>query len=645
MAKEGTKKSHSLQDFGGINTQASRRSIKDNEFSWIENVMPIGFGNMPAINAPSAALTTLTGETCYYMKAANINNVDYMYMFCSSGAAYQVNLTSFAKTKFANNGTFSSSGVRVAQWKNERILITDPNNGYFDWDGATLTAYKGTVFSVTITAAGNGFTSVPTITPSSGAATFSATLSAGISTLSAAGTGYAVGDILTQVGGTFTTATQYQVTTVSGGAITAFSIYDSGVYTVPPSTPASVTGGHGSSATFTPNYGIGAVTVLTPGTGYSSAPGLTVSGGGGSNAILTANLSNSISGNDIATYSGRVWIVLGRTIVFSAPNSYQDFTTASFGGSFIITDETLHSNIISILSANNFLYIFGSNSINVISDVAINSNVTTFSNTNITASVGTIWPSSIVPYFRSVWFANQQGVYALYGSTPNKASDNLDGIFTKIIQSQFVSSGIVQINNILCLAFLCKYQDTSSQRNILLIYFNKKWFVASQGTINYIESAALSGVESLFSTDGTNLYQLFSNTTSSISQTIQTKLWDMGGNPITKQALKFGIESLSPTQTSSISVGIDTEFSTQTYFTNTTNQITWYNNAGGIISWTNNASQTIVWIAAGYTFSMQDVNNVGNYLGVTITSSTPGVIYSGFHLQYEERTPWIFKPW
>jgi hypothetical protein len=69
--------------------------------------------------------------------------------------------------------------------------------------------------------------------------------------VAAGGTGYTVGDILTVVGGTGT-AGSLKVTSIgSGGSVTGTSVNSPGSYTAAPSSPASVTGGTGSGATFT----------------------------------------------------------------------------------------------------------------------------------------------------------------------------------------------------------------------------------------------------------------------------------------------------------------------------------------------------------------------------------------------------------
>lgn len=77
--------------------------------------------------------------------------------------------------------------------------------------------------------------------------------------IAAAGTGYTVGDVLTVVGGTTTEATQLLVLTITGGGgtgpIGTVEVSRPGTYSVNPTNPVSVTGGTGSSATFTLTYG------------------------------------------------------------------------------------------------------------------------------------------------------------------------------------------------------------------------------------------------------------------------------------------------------------------------------------------------------------------------------------------------------
>lgn len=86
--------------------------------------------------------------------------------------------------------------------------------------------------------------------------------------VSAAGTGYAVDDILTISGGTFGEAAQIQVKTVGGGGeVQTLVILDGGTYSVEPSNPASTTGGGGTGCTLTLTFT--AQTALFPRTGLT----------------------------------------------------------------------------------------------------------------------------------------------------------------------------------------------------------------------------------------------------------------------------------------------------------------------------------------------------------------------------------------
>jgi hypothetical protein len=157
----------------------------------------------------------------------------------------------------------------------------------------------GTVTAITRTAAGSGYTSVPSVaisapTTAGGVqATATATVVInGITSIQSGGTGYTVGDVLTVQGGTNTgQSTTLTVTSVSGGVVTAVSITLYGSYTVAPTNPASVTGGTGTGATFNLNYAVQTTfTITNAGSGYVEQPTVTFSGGGGSGAAAYATV-------------------------------------------------------------------------------------------------------------------------------------------------------------------------------------------------------------------------------------------------------------------------------------------------------------------------------------------------------------------
>jgi hypothetical protein len=755
-----------------------------------------GTGSITGYANPTTCYIIATNGSTTFTLSATLGGTAITTMAGTpTGLAYGLGVV-----RFAAAGKFSGLGTRASQWKNERILIADPGNGYFDYDRTTLTSYKGTIYNAAITIAGGGFTTAPVIVPSYGTATFSSTVGAqAVQVISAAGTGYQVGDILTVSDGTFTQAAQIKVTGINAGtgAITGAVMYLPGFYTSAPANPVSVTGGYGSSATFTLGFALESVTVTNPGSGeYATAPTLIINpsgasgssitistignytiaptspvsvtggtgaaftanivygiisasgvwtttnylagyqigdvltltagtfstaatviitnisgpffGGGGlvfyfyysvltngvysvfsgssgtsgghgsglvvsaavmgavsatvaaagagytNNDVLTvsggtfstfgtatkltyktggasggaavvANLNLSISGTAIATYSGHVWIVTNsRTVVFSAPSSYQDFLTADAAGSFILTDETMRSSITALKAANDYIYIAGVTSMFVVSNVTTTAPsggnpTTTFSLNNLSTSFGTDLPDSILPHYRSLLYGSDYGWYMLTGVTPQKISDPLDGFLSNANFSK-ATAGQCIIYGKLCECWLVQYTDPASHAAsaILMVYFDNKWFLSVQNSaLTLIVGGVSNDSPALFGTDGSNIYRLFSDTATQRAFKIQTKLWDMGNPLMTKQTTRVGIDTTIQNSTT-FNISSDTE-------------------KGSTVT-------PLVLSAPGYYFAIANTGSAGNYVGLTITgTATPGDLITGIFMEYEPQTPWAYS--
>ena len=86
------RKFFTLEKFGSLNTKNQRPSIQDNEFSWIENMMPIGDGNLRTMWSNGPAIYTAPGGlTIIYMYFYNIGSTTYCAVFLNDGTAVQVN--------------------------------------------------------------------------------------------------------------------------------------------------------------------------------------------------------------------------------------------------------------------------------------------------------------------------------------------------------------------------------------------------------------------------------------------------------------------------------------------------------------------------------------------------------------------------
>jgi hypothetical protein len=170
----------------------------------------------------------------------------------------------------------------------------------------------GTVTAITRTSSGGSYTSIPSVAISApttaGGVQATASAAMFIQTVSIVngGTGYAVGNVLTVVGGTVITAATLTVSSVSAGVITGVTVTTGGTsYTVLPSNPVSVTGGSGSGATFNvTSWAVSAtITITNAGSGYIEQPTITFSGGGGSGAAAYAVVGNTTITRGLASVS------------------------------------------------------------------------------------------------------------------------------------------------------------------------------------------------------------------------------------------------------------------------------------------------------------------------------------------------------
>jgi len=661
MAAAEQKKSYAVyKNFKGLNTKANRTAIDEEEFSWIENAMPIGFGNVKITPAQSTVkdsgnAAVSFGNTVTSLESCNLGLSDYILAFEVDGRGEYYKLDTLTKGNVAVTGTFSSANVSIAQWKNEEVFIGDPDKGLFTWNGTDLLAVGG-VGQIGLTNRGTGYTSAPAVTISAPnqtngvQATATATITANtVSSISVTngGSGYTAAPTVTITGGGGSGANAIaQLLTFTKGAL-AIQVTNSGSGYNPASPPSvTITGGGGANAAATAivfGNTVTQVIMTNVGNNFTSVPTIAIAapptptGNTTATAIGVPNL-DSIS--SVATFSGRVWVSTGRTVTYSSATSPTDFTSVS-AGSITLSDSTLHGNIQYMMSANNFLYIYGEDSINVFSDVRVTSTGTTlFTNTNVSASVGSKLKYAVFPYFRSVLFMNNYGVYALVGSTTSKLSDQLDGIFPYIDFTRPVTGGQVLLNNILCAAFNfylnSSFPLATPSRYVQAVFFEKKWFITSQGALTYTTSAPVGGVINMYGVTGTDLYRLYGDATANVSSEIQTSLSPMKDPIRTKQALKLGIEA-TLTQSATLNVTVDSEYGSSPTYT-LTNNVTWYNNLGATIPWVNNSSTVILWVVSnGYALYKSDAQQYGKYLGMTITSTDPAFVLNTIEFEHELR--------
>lgn len=194
------------------------------------------------------------------------------------------------------------------------------------------------VAAVTVTASGT-YTTVPGVSFTGVASTIAASASAvlqvhGTPTIGAGGAGYAVNDVVV-----FTNGVALVVATLAGSAVATWKAITAsgssagtvtGVGTATPANPVSQlsTSGAGTGATANLVWGVGYVTVTSPGGGYASTPTVTFSSGA---ATATATLSATAGGNPTVPGFFQQRLVLAaplispQTFYMSKPGQYFNF--------------------------------------------------------------------------------------------------------------------------------------------------------------------------------------------------------------------------------------------------------------------------------------------------------------------------------
>ena len=113
---EQKKSYHVSKDFKGVNTKANRTAIGEDEFAWLENAMPIGFGNIKIVQGPQDVknvtnVAVTWSNVVTHLTNANIGLNDYVVAFEDDGRAEYFNLSTLTKGNVAVAGTFSNVGI------------------------------------------------------------------------------------------------------------------------------------------------------------------------------------------------------------------------------------------------------------------------------------------------------------------------------------------------------------------------------------------------------------------------------------------------------------------------------------------------------------------------------------------------------
>lgn len=256
----------------------------------------IGDSATLSVTVPTpATLTNFVSAINTQLNQANVNAVATTY---TVGSQNYLQVTNYDATDTLINDVSDQDGSKTP-WRDAGI---NPTNTY--WASVTGTVANPTYVAATlktgsavVAAAGSDYSVGDALTVVGGTSTSASVLS--VASIKAVnfvpnvnGTGYVVNDTITFSGPNYTSPVILKVDSINGsGGITGLSIVQAGQYTgTTPSNPVTPTStsGAGVNATINLTWGVNTVTVSTPGsyTVYPTNPVTTTTGGSGIGATL-----------------------------------------------------------------------------------------------------------------------------------------------------------------------------------------------------------------------------------------------------------------------------------------------------------------------------------------------------------------------
>ena len=487
----------------------------------------------------------------------------------------------------------SATAVITGTGKIIGVNITNPGSGYTSAPTATIsgtgvgaiaraTLAPVGIASVTVVNGGTGFTSVPLIkfvggggAGATGLAVLTGTTVAAIN-LTSSGINYTYAPNITFTGGGSGATLPSAQVNMNGDKVGSISILDAGA-NITDNITVSFSGGGGAGA--------GAVVVLTPtsiasvvvsstGQFYTSVPAVEVSAGANNSAYALVELMPyGISGSAMETFLSRVWIVNpatqpfsttppGNLWFYSAPGSIWDFATSDGGGSSVNTDSFLQTQYVNVRQSSGYLYFFGNGSVSVLSNVNTSGTpaTTTFNYQNVDPQAGLDFRDSIQDFGKTIITSNNLGIFGLYGGSLTNISKKIEQLFELVAHPD--TGGIEPSAAIMTIYDVKHYinyltlidPDTGVARNVMLLWNEKDWTVASQsGDLTFIGTQKIASKYQAWGTDGTGLYPLFTTPSASLVKRVDTKFYGAQTMFLQKQALAAYVQA---TDNSSGNAGI-----------------------------------------------------------------------------------------
>lgn len=397
------------------------------------------------------------------------------------------------------------------------------------------------------------------------------------------------------------------------------------------------------------------ILIADPIAGYATWDGVTFSSGIG-----------GVRADTVAVFAGRVWLAHRRLLQWTGTLGFDDFDQANASGSTTITDADLVHEITALRSLDNFLYIFGDQSIKFIGSITIANpqpgtvgvSTTEFQIVTLSSDVGCPFPMTILSYNRLVLFANKHGVWAIIGASVQKISDDLDGLWMRIDFSQEPCAALNDLNNIHCYLILLRYQDPDSTfvfgvepqegvhlRSIIAVFQTRLWFVVQQGMdLISITSLPLAETDEIttIGSSGSDLTWLLNNEEFPVTYILKTPLSAHNSIMAAKMTIRAGL-AVSAQEPQEINFDMESENQRNHYSLFAGRDIVWRNANTDIIRWVNSESppgEIRFKTSPKFAVPYRSMDAYGRVLGATVYGISKNMAINAAIIEYIDADLW-----
>jgi|GEM_PF-3056705 len=253
----------------------------------------------------------------------------------------------------------------------------------------------------------------------------------------------------------------------------------------------------------------------------------------------------------LEVYVNRLWVAGKNEISFSKPGNAVDFTVEDGGGFILYFGDKLVHDYVDLAASGGYLFCFGDSSIDVINNVQESGGtqganaVTSFNYANVDPVVGQRFPRPVGHWGRYFVLYNGAGIYFNQGGDCIPIGQKLSNIYDSLDSSEFypTMAPATMFNNRVML-FNGMFTDPFGvKRNLLLMWHGTFWSVASQWyqgqqlTLTNIGTYEDNSIMRPFGTDGTRLFELFSQPDPNLPKRLSTKALQ-GDDPKSRLTIK-----------------------------------------------------------------------------------------------------------